>query len=363
MRTMLDRSGNRLTQWICDAIAAEKDSLAPYRDRIMMSMGAVTVPLLIPFIINHLLQQRLLLALSLSVVELCILANTLMLWRGRPAPVPHALLLVPFVAGMSAAVVLQGVPGVLWNYPVIVYCYFALNRRVAIFCSLALLLHASLLALLFIDPTLALRLFGTLLLTIVMINIVLNVISDLHRSLARQALTDPLTGAFNRRVLDDALQAIVARARRRPLEASLLLIDIDHFKRVNDELGHDRGDRVLQALVRIVATRTRTGDRLFRWGGEEFVLLLEETALAGALQVAEDLRHAVGSADLLPGRPITISIGVGQYHPGATPDDWLRETDSALYRAKAAGRDRVVAASSPSPVVADAPPAQSKEKV
>ena len=331
-----------LTRWIRHAVTAEGDALAPYRDRIMLSMGGMAVVLLTPFMLNNFVQGRWLLAVIILVIQSITFTNVYAVWRGWRAPIPSALLMLPFVAGITAAVVVQGVPGVLWSYPVIVYCYFIVSRRVAIVCSLVMLVYFSGLAAHYIEPALALRLFATLLLTIVMINIVLSVIADLHKILANQALTDPLTGIFNRRFMDQCLVALVARAQRRPIVAAMLMIDADHFKQINDDWGHDQGDRVLQRIVQIVGARMRQGEKLFRWGGEEFVLLLEEADAEGAMVVAEDIRRAVEAADILPGRRVTVSIGVSQYQDGQTVEAWTKAADAALYQAKAAGRNRVV---------------------
>lgn len=333
-----------LVQWIRDVASADSDSLAPFRDRIMLAMGSVTVVLLTPFTINNFIQGRLPVALILVLVQAITFINVFAVWRGRRVPIPSGLLLIPFIAGITAAVMVQGVPGVLWSYPVVLYSYFILTRRVANACSLALLGYLSWLTLRYIDGALALRLFATLLLTIIMINIVLNVIADLHRTLAKQALTDSLTGCFNRRCLEHSLDVLVAGAARHPLTATVLMIDVDHFKPINDAFGHARGDQVLQQIVEVVGARMRRGERLFRWGGEEFLLLLEQTDADGALVVAEDIRRRVETAEILPERKVTVSIGVGQYRAGQSAEDWTRSADAALYRAKAGGRNCVMRA-------------------
>ena len=338
---MSTQNKNTLVRWMCDIARAENDSLAPYRDHIMMSMGAATFVVLLPFVLNNIWQGRLSVVAILILVLLVIAVDTHALWRGRRAPIPYALLLVPFVLGVTVAVVVQGVPGVLWVYPIVLYCYFVLSRRVAVVCSLALLVYVAGLAQHFIDGTLAFRVFGTVLVTIVMINIVLNVISDLHRTLANQALTDPLTGAYNRRFMEEVVDGIVAHAARTPRLATLLMIDVDHFKAINDRFGHDQGDRVLCEIVRLIDARMRRQDRVFRLGGEEFILLLEDTDVYGAEVVAESIRAAVEQAALLPVQSVTISIGISQHNDGMSTEMWIRAADQALYRAKAAGRNRV----------------------
>lgn len=339
---MDDEKSIALTRWIRAMGKAEFDSLAPYRDRIMLSMGTATSIVMLPFTANNFVQERFFVAWVLVVVQVVVLINTRALWQKRPAPVPYAWLLLPYLLGITVAVASQGVPGVLWAYPVVLFCYFVLNRRLAFWYSIVVLLHVTAITQHFISDQLALRLFGTLLLTIIMTNIVLNVISELHRRLAGQALTDPLTGLYNRRFMTEILGGLIGRAKRTQVTAAALMIDVDHFKRVNDELGHDHGDRVLCEITALIAMRLRAHDWLFRWGGEEFVVLLEDTDAAGADRLAEDIRRSVEAAPIIAGRDVTVSIGIAPYRNGQTADEWLHEADEALYRAKESGRNCVV---------------------
>ena len=145
------------------------------------------------------------------------------------------------------------------------------------------------------------------------------------RALTAQAVTDPLTGAFNRRQLYVALAAAVERRHRAIERASLLLIDVDRFKDINDAFGHAEGDRVLKALVTLIATRFRKLDLVFRIGGEEFVLLLAGTRFADAFSVAEELRTLVRDAALIPEWTLSVSIGVAEVEPQQSVESWLAD--------------------------------------
>lgn len=162
----------------------------------------------------------------------------------------------------------------------------------------------------------------------------------IEQTLAREARRDHLTGAANRRAFDRALIGLVRSAQAGGTELSLMLFDIDHFKAVNDHHGHDVGDAVLNTLTRLVQQRLRKTDLLARWGGDEFALLLPDTPLQGACQLAERLRADVAGADT-PGPRVTISIGLVAFKAGNTARDMLLRVDEALYRAKRAGRNRV----------------------
>jgi diguanylate cyclase (GGDEF)-like protein len=161
------------------------------------------------------------------------------------------------------------------------------------------------------------------------------------RALEDQVVTDPLTGAFNRRQMQTTLAAAVERRRRSGERATLLMFDIDRFKDINDTLGHTEGDRVLKSIVALVGQRVRKVDALFRAGGEEFVLLLSGTRFAEALSVAEDLRRLIQDARLVAGAHVSISIGVVELGHEQDASEWIEEADAALYRAKRAGRNRV----------------------
>jgi diguanylate cyclase (GGDEF)-like protein len=207
----------------------------------------------------------------------------------------------------------------------------------------ALLIVGTISVWVYITPRVTVRFAASLILTIFIINVIQKIIGDLQSQLLAQAITDPLTGVFNRRHMEARLEEALAISRRRPAPASLLIVDIDHFKRVNDEHGHKAGDEVLRGIAAVIRKRSRVVDLLFRMGGEEFVVLLPDTAEEAALTVADQLRMAVAEAPLLAGRPITASIGVGGARPDDTVDSWIRETDAALYAAKEAGRNRVAA--------------------
>jgi diguanylate cyclase (GGDEF)-like protein len=165
--------------------------------------------------------------------------------------------------------------------------------------------------------------------------------------LARLASTDPLTGLINRRKMVEELNREVERFMRSYQSFAILLADMDDFKLVNDRFGHEAGDHVLQQLALLMGRLTRQVDRVARWGGEEFMLLLPGTDRPGALRVAEKLRDAVASHPffyngerLVP----TITVGVAIFEPGEQVDRCILRADHALYRGKQQGKNRVVPA-------------------
>ncbi|GIV08190.1 MAG: hypothetical protein KatS3mg019_0281 [Fimbriimonadales bacterium] len=164
----------------------------------------------------------------------------------------------------------------------------------------------------------------------------------------RESTTDALTGLYNRRAFESCLQHTVAVNRLFQCPAALLLIDLDHFKQVNDTYGHTAGDAVLRAVAeRIVRVCKRKSDFVARYGGEEFAVILRETDLRDAQKIAQQIADAtrrepvpVADSTLLH---ITLSIGVAELQPNETPETWFQRADQLLYQAKQAGRDRVAA--------------------
>lgn len=177
----------------------------------------------------------------------------------------------------------------------------------------------------------------------------LQTMSDVMRItlLERETITDSLTGLFNRRYLDRRLNEDIATAHRYSLPLSIMMIDIDHFKPVNDQFGHQAGDRVLVSLGEIISETLRESDYVARYGGEEFLVVAPYTPLLDATELSERLRKQVELASFkLPDVPdeirLTVSIGVASLGEGIDNIERLvHVADDNLYRAKAAGRNRV----------------------
>lgn len=162
----------------------------------------------------------------------------------------------------------------------------------------------------------------------------------------RESLTDPLTGLANRRWFDERLAEEVAKAERTGAPLSIALVDLDHFKEINDRFGHDAGDEVLRQFAALARERLRRSDRPCRTGGEEFALLLPGTTEEEAVRLVDRLRQdvALTAFTAVRTRRVTISGGVARWRRGETAADLLRRADAALYAAKRGGRNRIVSA-------------------
>ncbi len=161
------------------------------------------------------------------------------------------------------------------------------------------------------------------------------------KQLEKIAITDALTGLYNRRYIEERLEEEIRRQRRYNHNLSVLLIDIDHFKLVNDVHGHQAGDKVLQKIAHILLTETRESDIVGRWGGEEFLILCLENDITGAAVQAENLRQHISKTSFVKVLTQTASFGIACYLPGESKDDLILRADKALYKAKENGRNRV----------------------
>ena len=168
--------------------------------------------------------------------------------------------------------------------------------------------------------------------------------SQYHETIFNMTIKDGLTDISNKRQLDNVMAKEISRAQRHERPLSLLMIDIDHFKDVNDTYGHLAGDSVLKDLAAILQKRLRPDDEVARYGGEEFAAILPETPVGGAAKIAEDLRRLVEQHDfVVEGEHIrvTISIGAAELGRGQTMNQFYKAADEALYEAKRGGRNQV----------------------
>ncbi|MYL82852.1 diguanylate cyclase [Desulfovibrio aerotolerans] len=184
-----------------------------------------------------------------------------------------------------------------------------------------------------------------------------------NEALAELAVTDQLTGAYNRLKFHEVMTSQVSRAARYNEPLAVVMFDIDHFKAVNDTYGHAAGDDMLREIARRVSAATRGVDWFFRYGGEEFVVAAPHTNLGNAALLAEKLRQLIASAPFPHGISGSISLGVAQLRPGESVDELMIRVDAALYAAKNSGRNRVAMAQDcqADDTKCDQPPIESNE--
>lgn len=289
---------------------------------------------------------------AIAVVGLLMLAVSLLLavWRTPPTAVllasfPVGILLVSGLVAVAKPLAL--IP-VFYIWPVALSAYF-LQRRHVVLNFLVMVVAFGIALVGFVEPAARVVELGSVIAAGAVIGVLIVTLKErLDEALGRLRLLatrDPLTGALNRRAFQEALDGAVARAVRSSGACAVAILDIDHFKRINDEHGHAAGDEALRHLVTLIGRRARAGDVLGRLGGEEFGVLLDGADAAGAQRYAQDLRAALADARRDDVPPFTISVGVAELADGdGSADGMLLAADRAMYAAKENGRDRVLPA-------------------
>jgi diguanylate cyclase (GGDEF)-like protein len=310
--------------------------------RIVFWLSLVASVLVAPFVLYHLVSGHWFLLLVTASTWIVLLGVTVETWWTRRVATPG---LLAFAVVGSCSILLAtyrlGLSGALWAYPAVAFVYYMLGTRLASYIMLGLCPGVVLVAATQVDPALLMRFAATIALTW-LLSLAFSANTDRQRrELAELACRDPLTGAGNRREMEAELRRAVHLKERHGTPYSLIILDIDHFKRINDSYGHQTGDRVLIALTERIQERLRQTDQLFRAGGEEFVILLPETGVAQARQVADELAERVRSSALAGIEGITASLGVAELDAAESLDGWFMRADNSLYAAKAEGRDRV----------------------
>ena len=313
---------------------------ADFRLGVYLAFAALALGLVLPLAFVRFAQGAPLHgALNLAVVAFIVGCTTVALRGGNLDRLGVVASIGTVVGGCAAAAV--STSGALWLYPIIL--------AIAVLVGPAVSLSLCLAAVVFLwiegaaqaagDP---LALSASLASTGIFAAVFARHAGRRRALLEQMATVDPLTGAENRRALEVEIAIAIAGFRRDGRPIALAVIDLDHFKRVNDRHGHEVGDRVLQDFVRLVQSSVRRTDRLFRYGGEEFVLLMPGTDELGLELAMSHLRSQVRDGLRAAGDAVTVSIGAAVLAPGEDRDAWFGRADHALYRAKDGGRNRLV---------------------
>jgi diguanylate cyclase (GGDEF)-like protein len=260
----------------------------------------------------------------------------------RPRRVRFASLAIALLccAGVMTTVYIRGEQQIFWAYPALLATFYLAKPGEAV-----LIATVTIIALV---PALVPKMDGIMLttafVTLISTSAFAYAFAFLSRGqrdqLVQLARKDPLTGAGNRRALDEKLAELCAAQARTNAPSSLVILDIDNFKEINDEFGHAAGDQILVRLTEVIELRIRLTDSLYRIGGEEFVVVIEGQRKDKARRMAEQLRTLVEANELAPEGSVTISLGVAELTPGETPGEWLRRADLALYESKRCGRNQ-----------------------
>ena len=313
----------------------------PVEEYLPIMLSAAAALGIFPFAIIRFVTGDLLVALLDAVLVASLAGLAVYSYWTQKTRVASVCLALLCVVGVLSTIYMRGASQAYWLYPVLVAVYFLIRRKEAL-----LLTSLTVLALLpvltgQVDPMTLTAILITSAVTCAFAFAFATVTRSQRDVLIRLARKDPLTGVGNRRALSEKLDKVIAANVRTQAPASMLMLDLDHFKRVNDRYGHATGDQILVRLTEIIKRRLRVTDSVYRIGGEEFVVVVDGQNLTNASRLAEQLRTIIEGNALAPAGSVTISLGVAQHQTGESADSWLRRADSALYEAKEAGRNTI----------------------
>lgn len=307
---------------------------------MIMLFAVVSIIGITPFVVIRALNGEWVAAVLDTLLLGVISGNASYAWRSGNSALAGKINAVVVSVSCALLVDVLGDAGLFWAYTIILANYMLAPRLLATVCGGLLILSE--LAFGPFTSGIAMAAFGVSAVLVMLYAFIFASLTDVQRKLLEGLATrDALTGVSNRRCMEVELAEALKVHHARGEPATVAVLDLDHFKRVNDDYGHDTGDRVLIAFTDRVQACIRKRDRLYRLGGEEFVLLLPDTDHSGARAALEKVRDAVQSEPLADGLRVTTSIGAATLEPEDDWPRWLARADSALYQAKDAGRDRV----------------------
>ncbi len=268
-------------------------------------------------------------------------------WRTGDTVKPGIYLATIFSIGATLIAVNLGVNGLFWIYPLILFNFFMVSPGKALIATILVLV--SLVTYGQLNPN---TLFESdyQMVSFLVSSMMASTLSFIFAyrtnnqrdQLQQLAIHDPLTGARNRRAMNEELKIAASTYRRYGNTYGVLIMDLDHFKRINDHYGHQAGDQVLVDFVELIKSSSRKEDRLFRFGGEEFLLLLPNTERGGLLAAAQHLQQQINQHLRGPGGAVTMSVGGAILRRDEHWEDMLQRADQRLYRAKSAGRNCII---------------------
>lgn len=314
-----------------------------FRVKSTQHVAMVAAIVLAPFVVNNFYQGRPVIGFAALAVATVLALSAWSISRGRYNPTLTLIGMVPTIlVALALALHKEAIIGVLWCYPALISFYFILPERKAWGANALLLALALPLAWHSLHPSVAMRASATMLAVSAFAAIFVRVIGVQQKKLEALAVTDPLTGVLNRALLHATLDQAIEQSGRTGTPMALIALDLDHFKSINDTYGHDAGDTALRGVGKLLSHRVRLADKVFRLGGEEFLVFLYGTGEEDAASVAEDLRREIEAYPVIDVVKVTASLGVAALQRGEKWSDWMKRVDQNLYRAKAEGRNRVV---------------------
>ena len=313
-----------------------------FKEKLLLLLTAILAVAVTPFAIMRFRHEQWAAALLDTSIIFVMLGLFLHVYFTRQTRGPGITLSLIFTVAALGSIFLLGIGQIYWAYPALTAAFFLLKTRYAALLSVVSLLAIEAMLWNSASPATIFTISLTLV-TGVLFAYSFAITANRQRSrLRRLATIDPLTGTGNRRAQNEKIDTVNALFRRAQVPGSILILDIDYFKKINDTHGHIVGDDVLVEVADLIRASTRPTETLYRYGGEEFIVIAEHTDLEGAAHLAEKLRGLIEQKVFVSDIRLTMSFGVAELQPSEGRQGWLIRADKALLRAKSEGRNRVV---------------------
>lgn len=310
--------------------------------RSAFGVSAVSVLIMVPFGINNFFQDRPFSGITSLCVALLFAVNAALTYRGKYSLYLSLFAIVPALAIASiTALISLNVVGSYWSYLCVFGIYYILPFHYAKYANMVFLAVVLVVAWISLEQIIAIRFCMVLIGISIFIFISSKEITTAQSVLKKQVNTDSLTGALNRNSLYKCLKEAIDHYKQKDVLSTIFLIDIDHFKKINDNFGHDVGDQVLLDLTAEISAKLKSTDLLFRIGGEEFLVLMHDTNLIQGQREAEQIRLAMRNLPSAIGKQISVSIGISEVNKHSDCREWMKDADEKLYIAKRNGRNQI----------------------
>lgn len=312
--------------------------------KMLSQLAIIAIIIIVPFAIFNFIKENYLLGTAASVIVGIFVFNAWAITiHNMYFPKVTFWLLVPtIIFFLYIAISVVGVIGVIWTFPAILGLYCLLPIKKAHISNGILLLIIVPSTYMHIDKVTALSAIAAMFLIFIFSSIFMHALNQQQQKLQEQVIRDPLTSLLNRASLKETLEQAIEQSHRANIPMTIAIFDLDHFKKINDLYGHDQGDLILQEVAKIFLQRCRKVDRVFRLGGEEFLIFLYNTDNRESIFIAEELRSLVEES-CINNIKVTTSVGLATLKGKENWRSWIKRGDSKQYQAKLLGRNRVIA--------------------
>lgn len=315
-----------------------------FRLSVMTLLAGCALVGITPFAVWRLARGDYLIGVVDTAILVAVIASVVYAWRTNDTARAGLLLVFVICAGSATAATLAGDVGLAWVYPALLASFFLTSPNLAGLFAVASVLFLAFHGAAFNSPE---QMWSFVMSALVLSAsaYVFSLRNESQRSRLEQlALRDPLTGVGNRRAMDEELQRAIETHARNNVPYGVAVVDLDHFKTVNDRHGHGVGDQILLDFAAVLEASTRRSDQVFRFGGEEFVLLFSGVDGKGLYEVVAHIQSEIKKTLKSPSGPVTASFGLAVLNAKDSADSWFARADLAVYQAKKAGRDCIIVA-------------------